>query len=120
MGTIFFDFLTDSFLFKSDNIESDYSNITDAEIKKELNRYREFCLSKAAVVEDEIFASKSNLKILSGKKNIPLKVLLQTAFYVEQYILHDPIFPLTREESQMSKVLKQYHGHKDHGFDKKG
>jgi hypothetical protein len=113
MGSILYDFLNESFLFKDDNIRNDYQCISENEIKKELRKYREFCLNSQVQLESEINCSPSTLRILSGKSKIPLNRLKQTALYVHQYILNDPLFALSHEEGEMSKAIKEYHKAED-------
>ena len=42
MGSRIYDFLTDSFLFDESLIREELRRVPDAEIQKELQRYREF------------------------------------------------------------------------------
>lgn len=95
MGAKAFDFLSDSFLFDDALIRDRFSGITEAELLKELRRYREFCLSSAAEIEQEASSNTSNLKLFSGVKRVDIRLLKQSAFYVEQHILYDPLFELT-------------------------
>lgn len=95
MGTKVFDFLSDSFLFNDARIRDQFSGVTEGEILKELRRYREFCLSSAAELEREASSNTSNLKLFSGVRRVDPKLLKQSAFYVEQHILYDPLFELT-------------------------
>lgn len=95
MGTKAFDFLSDSFLFDAARIRDQFSGVTESEILKELRRYREFCLSSAAEIEQEVASNTSNLKLFSGIKMVRPDLLRQSAFYVEQHILYDPLFEMT-------------------------
>jgi len=98
MGSRTFDFLTDSFLLDESLIRQGFRDISDDEIVGELKRYREFCLSVATELEAEILTGpKSNLRLFSGVKDVGLDLLKQTAFYVHQHILYDPLFELTHQ-----------------------
>jgi hypothetical protein len=95
MGTKAFDFLSESFLFDDERIRDRFAGVPEAEILKELRRYREFCLSSKAELEQEALSNSSNLKLFSGVRRVDPVLLKQSAFYVEQHILYDPLFELT-------------------------
>lgn len=95
MGSKVFDFLSDSFLFDDANINNQFGSTSEREILNELKRYREFCLSNAVELEQEVSSNTSNLKLFSGVKLVHPSLLKQSAFYVEQHILYDPLFELT-------------------------
>lgn len=95
MGSKVFDFLTESFLFDDGRISDRFGSTPEADILKELRRYREFCLSSAAELEQEASGKTSNLKLFSGVRRVGLRLLKQSAFYIEQHILYDPLFELT-------------------------
>jgi hypothetical protein len=46
-------------------------------------------------LEAEIGASNSALRLFYGIKRVSTDLLKQTAFYVEQHVLYDPLFELT-------------------------
>jgi hypothetical protein len=124
MGTKVFDFLSDSFLFDDALIRDRFSGVTEGEILKELRRYREFCLSSTAELEREASSNTSNLKLFSGVKRVDLRLLKQSAFYVEQHVLYDPLFELTSwRPPHEDKVRSAYKtllggGQQDSSFDK--
>jgi hypothetical protein len=95
MGSKIFDYLADSFLFDDSLIDQQFSDLNDEEILAELRRYRSFCLSAIQELEAEIGTSKSSLRLFSGIKRVSTDLLKQTAFYVEQHVLYDPLFELT-------------------------
>lgn len=95
MGTKAFDFLSESFLFDDARIRDRFASTPENEILNELRRYREFCLSSAAELEREALSNTSNLKLFSGVRRVDPRLLKQSAFYVEQHILYDPLFELT-------------------------
>ena len=119
MGSIVYDFLTESFLFQEEFLNDNFKSFTENEIKNELRSYREFILKNIEAIENEISSHKSELKVLSGVQKMSLENLKQSALYIEQYILYDPLFPFTHEESESSKVLKEYHNVEDE-FDIEG
>ncbi len=109
MGSIVYDFLTESFLFKEEAIENNFHSFTENEIKKELKKYREHILKNIDSLENEIINHTSELKVLSSLRKIPHKFLKQSAFYIEQHILNDPLSQYTHIESESSKAFKEYH-----------
>lgn len=107
MGTVTFDFLVDSFLFKKNLIQTRYVNISDKEILNELTRYRQFCIEHLADLQQEVKENDS-LRIFSGMEMPTIALLKQSAFYVGQYIIDDPIFKLTSPNRDVDKVVNQF------------
>jgi hypothetical protein len=110
MGSIVFDFLTESFLFDENRIESAFAGQSDDEINAELRRYREFCLAHLGELEQEALRSKSALRVFAGVQRVSLRTLKQSAFYVEQYVLPDPLFVLTSESTHLDEGVRSYLG----------
>jgi hypothetical protein len=126
MGSKVFDFLSDSFLFDDERVSDQFAGTPEDEILKELRRYREFCLSSAAEFEQEASSNTSNLKLFSGVKLVDPRLLKQSAFYVEQHILYDPLFELSSwkapHEDQVRSAYKAFLGgpESSSSFDKAG
>lgn len=101
-------FINDSFLFQKKFVENQYSRFKDNQIEKELERYREFCLEYANKKE----VDKQNLNILvEGTTHLVSQSFLkQTALYVHQVIINDPIFHFTLPRSKSSEAMNQYLG----------
>lgn len=118
MGSKVYDFLTDSFLFDESHIEEQFASIPEEEIRKELGRYREHWLVNAAEIEKEVRSNDSALKLFSGLKHIDLRLLKQTALYVDQQILTDPLFDLGREPTADADAFNSLFGLRTPGFDK--
>jgi hypothetical protein len=110
MGTIIYDFLTESMLFDDTNIENKYSSISDSVLRRELSRYREHVLSNHDELLSEIISKNSSLKIFGEKDYFSIQNLMQTALYFDQVVLPDPIFPFTEEDSDVSDNLKNLIG----------
>jgi hypothetical protein len=108
MGSKTFDFLTESFLFKDNLIDNQYRQISEQEILNELNKYREFCLANVSELENEVLASPSNLKVVSGIERPPLNLMKQSAFYIEQYIINDPIFSFGYKSNSFTTSMNSY------------
>jgi hypothetical protein len=118
MGSRTYDFLTDSFLFDSSLIEEEFSSVNETDISRELRHYREFCLSIVAEVYAEISSDPSSLKVFSGIKRVHLDLLKQSAFYIHQHVLYDPLFPFTNEHTNQSEAFAQAIGLGDTSLDK--
>lgn len=103
MGSQTFNFLTESFLFCDDLINDNFRTVSEHDILKELNKYREFCLSKKLEIEEEVIKNPSNLNMLSGVEMPDISLLKQSAFYVNQYLINDPIFSLGYKQSYINK-----------------
>ncbi|MGA2715606.1 MAG: hypothetical protein ABSG41_21105 [Bryobacteraceae bacterium] len=104
MGSLTFDFLTDSFLFRDDLIDQQFASIPVSEIERELDRYREFCITNQAALMADVDGESSNLTIYAPER-VSLPDLTQAALYVHQYVLQDPLLPLTGKRSESAKVL---------------
>jgi len=102
MGSLTFDFLTESFLFKDALIQDKFRTISEQEILDELNKYREFCLSNQAELENEVLTNTSSLKVISDMEMPDLNSLKQSAFYIEHYVINDPIFSLSYRKNEVN------------------
>ncbi len=113
MGSKTFDYLTESFLFNDALIQGNFSKITEQEILDELNSYREFCLSDICELESEVLTNKSSLKVVSGVEMPDLKWLKQSACYIEQYVINDPIiaFGYKNTKNSTSEAFNSYLGY---------
>ncbi len=107
MGSLLYDFLTESFLFRPALIESSFEGIRDAEITAELQRYREFCLNNLEKLQLEAGAPRSTLCVFAGQW-VNLQTLKQSALYIERYVLPDPLFALTPKRTQSSEAMRAY------------
>ena len=120
MGSKIYDFLCDSFLFDNSLICDEFRSIPADDVWGELQRYREFCLSAEPELEGEILLNNSSLKLFSGIRQISIALLKQSAFYVQQHILYDPLFALTRAPNELSGALNKLLGTNDSSLDKVG
>ena len=93
--------MAESFLFADDLVEDKFQGVTEDEIKKELRAYREYCISHLSEIENEAIEEGSLLKVFSGSSRIEPTLLKQSAFYVDQHIIQDPLFPFTHEGGAM-------------------
>src|SRR5947208_2779731 len=108
MGSKTYDYLTESLLFDSSLIHDQFKSVSEEDLKRELRSYREFCLSSADELEREVVQTRSNLKVFAGVNHTPLSLLKQSAFYIHQYVLYDPLFALTQESSEHNQTFNTY------------
>jgi hypothetical protein len=84
VGSIIYDFLTESFLFDSEAIDHAFADVSDHALLNELQRYRDFCLQNLRELESEAVASPSILRVFSGRRPVSVRSLKQSALYIEQ------------------------------------
>lgn len=120
MGSRTFDFLADSFLLDETLIAENYRSVSEADLKRELERYRDFTSSTKNELVDEIVQSSSKFRVFPGiERAIDLQLLLQrSALYIEQFILDDPLFSAASTSTEQGKVLNQALGMSDGGPDR--
>ncbi len=118
MGSRAFDFLTESFLFNDLLIQDSFRTISEQEILNELSKYREFCLSNQHELEEDVLANESSLKVVSGIEMPDFRLLKQSAFYIEQYVISDPLFAITYKENSFTKATNNYQGINEEPFNK--
>lgn len=118
MGSKIYDFLADSFLFEDSLIGDEFRSVSDNDLSRELQRYREFCLSAASELEQEVLLNKSSLKLFSGIREVSISLLKQSAFYIQQHVVYDPLFALTKTSTEQNKVFSKFLGMKDQSLDR--
>lgn len=113
MSHINFDFLTESFLFGY-GLEDNFSALSDYELEKELNRYREYVISNMGeICREIIFDSRKIAVTIESFSERPREELLkQLALYVDVVTISDPLFELTEKKSNSTKVMAEYYGMK--------
>ncbi len=113
MAKILFDFLSESFLFNDKHIIEKYSRISEKELEKELIKYREYSLSKANTLLNDIRSSDKYLSVtMQGFDSfLPTENLVkQCALYMDAVVVNDPLFRLTSPSSKVNSVMRQYEG----------
>jgi hypothetical protein len=96
MGSILYNFLSESFLLDARLVDEHYSSISEQELQSELNRYREFCLGHVKDLLEEVTGPSTALRLFGGKSFQRIETLKQSAFYLDAVVLPDPLFPLTQ------------------------
>lgn len=113
MGTLIFDFLRESPLFDGDLIDAGYGGLTDHDLQKELNRYREYVIGNLGALRKEIAAVPGELRLYGGKSFDSLPQLTQAAFYLDQVVLPDPLFPHSVQLDEVRRQMNIVLGGKD-------
>ena len=119
MGSITYDFLSDSVLFDSREIDNLYKSLTDSQLENILNDYRSYCLSNIEDLTKEVIDNKSSLKILSSIEEMPYETLKQGALYFDQFVIYDPLFQKSTPRRQATDVMSEYLGFQKHKIDRK-
>lgn len=116
MTNILLQFAKDSFLFHDKSIRTQYSRYSNSQLENELERYRQFILENTRIEQ----ADKRNLSILVEGTNFAPdeNFLKQTALYVHQIIINDPVFEFTLPRSNISKAMNKYLGMDKSGIDR--
>lgn len=98
MSHINFDFLTESFLFGY-GLEDNFSALSDYELEKELNRYREYVISNMGeICREIIFDSRKIAVTIESFLERPREELLkQLALYVDVVTISDKALVLAEK-----------------------
>ncbi len=118
MSRVIYDFLVDSILFDDIAIQTQFKDVSKNELEKILLEYREHCIKNIDTIVKEVKSNASTLKVVSTLKEIPYSTLKQCALYIQQFIIDDPLFMLTRVESEASEVMTTYLGFEKDGINK--
>ena len=110
MGSLTYTFLSESFLFDDANITEQYSRFPDAELRAELNRYREYVISNLPQLIREIGTTEGPLRIFVDGNCPSVELLKQSALYMEQLVVSDPIFAVSRPPSHIEGPVRQFIG----------
>lgn len=113
MGSESHNFLADSILFDDRSLENGFRAISEERLRAELDAYRAHCLLHADDLLREVYACESATKIFAGVRNpVTFDLLKQTAFYVDQFVLDDPLFAAAHPGTAEGKVLNEFYGMK--------
>jgi hypothetical protein len=119
MGSIIYDFFSESMLSHASSINSEFQNESLVRLEKELLAYRDFCIDNFDEIIGEIVDNNSTLKTFTSIDTIPIKLLAQTALYLDQFIIPDPLFKLTETRHKNTLSISKYLGFQESKLDKK-
>lgn len=103
MGSIIYSHLNESLLLDRSLIAAQFQGVSDAELKSELKKYREFCITNLETLLQEVSPEAGKLRLFLGE-NADDRVLKQGAFYLDTVILVDPLFELTQPDHEFTPV----------------
>jgi hypothetical protein len=119
MGSKVYDFLSESFLFNSKFIQDSFSSLSEAEIRNELNKYREHCIVGMSDIVSDIGSDRSSLKVFPDFKTMDINLLKQCALYVDKFVLYDPLFNFTYQPDEKRVTALKAFGGNEKGIDRK-
>lgn len=111
MGSVIYDFLADSLFLHQNSIKNGFKKETDSKIEYELQNYRDFCIKNYHNLINEINTRDSFLKVFSSAEKTSINLLKQTALYIDQFIIPDPLFKQTDHPAESSEVTAKYLGY---------
>jgi hypothetical protein len=110
MSHIAYDFLADSLFLNQNAINSSFKQESADRIEKELLAYRAHILGNFEALKAEINQNKTSLSVFSSSDNTPINLLKQTALYLDQYIVADPLFRFTNLETKTEQAISTHLG----------
>ncbi len=113
MGSVIYDFLADSLFFHEESIQNNFVKESESRIQQELELYRNHCISNYKNLTLEIKKRESFLKVFSSSNKTPINLLKQTALYVDQFIIQDPLFSFTEIKNETAITTANYLGYKN-------
>ena len=113
MGSVTYNFLADSLFFHTNSIKNNFAKESEARIEDELQAYRKHCIDNYENLISEIVERDSFLKVFSSSEEMPINLLKQTALYVDQFIVQDPLFNFTDIKSDITNVTAKYLGYQN-------
>lgn len=108
MGSILYDFVADSFLLNDASIADNYSRFSDAELKAELARYRDYCLAKHTELYQEAFPDEGATSLVASAGTTSPVLLSRGALYLNRFVVSDPLFKMTAHESEASRTFGDF------------
>lgn len=118
MGTVNYNFIADSLFAHDESINSEFRKESDERLEKELQDYRNFCADNYEQLLEEIASNNSFLKVFTSAEHVPINLLKQTALYLDQYIIPDPLFKKTEPRSEVSTITSKHLGYQTSALDR--
>lgn len=87
-----------------------FSSVSDAELKRELRRYRGYVLSNLEKIRREINENSQKIAVMieSFAQRPEEKILKQLALYVDSVVISDPLFEMTERINDATKEMNKY------------
>ncbi|SIO00237.1 hypothetical protein [Chitinophaga niabensis] len=91
MGSILYDFLAESIFFHEKSMANNFKNESASRIEEEMDKYSNYTDRFAKEIIEDVNKETSLLKIYNSTNKRYLDTITQTALFLDQYIIHDPI-----------------------------
>lgn len=118
MGSITYNFLAHSILLDQKNIESGFKDVPLERLERELQSYREHCIKHYDELIGEINPLNKSLSVFTSAKDTSINILKQTALYLDQFVVSDPLLGLSYTKDDFSEVTAKYLGYEKRGLSK--
>jgi hypothetical protein len=112
MSHILYDFLANSLFFDQASLDNDFADESDERIEKELIDYRSYVIDHLDELMVEINQRPSELNVFTSETYTPIDLLKQTALYLNQYVVADPLFRHTKLETASEQAVSNHLGFK--------
>lgn len=119
MSKLVYSFLKDSFLFNDSFIANSYFKISEKELEKELENYRNFILKNINTLYEEVTINTNQIKIFNIDNSIDLLKIKQMSFYLDQVIITDSLFEMTTPINSVQNTFSEYLGVQNKTIDRK-
>lgn len=113
MSHVVFDFLSESLLFDEARVSTEFADVPEEQLLKELEDYRRYVLDHAADLTSELAGDGRELSIYfeTSTGSAPtIDMLKQAALYFDRAVVDDPLFRLSRPSSATATVFNEFLG----------
>lgn len=104
MGSPLYDFLHESPLFSE--AEAEYEGFSDDRLRQELEAYRHHALARVPTPDPTC----SGLDVFAGTARVPIDRLVQSALYVQRFLLNDPLVGYGRPRRNVDRAWDESRG----------
>lgn len=115
MSSELFEFVSESVLFDGGQIEHQYRSLSERELERELEAYRTLQLANSPAGKKCVRDNSSTLKLFTGSTDPVYGLLKQSALYLDQVVIADPVFHFTHQWSEHAKTMNEFIGLKSDG-----
>ena len=110
MASVVYDILGETPFLDEERIDSAFADLTDADLERQCVRYRELILANKETLDAEIRAAIAGPRVIAGRGEIDLALLNQCAWYVDQFVVDDPLFAAHRPIAKTEEALNRLGG----------
>lgn len=103
MGSIIYSHLNESLLLDKTLIADHFQSVSDVALQIALKQYRDFCIANFDALLEEVSPELGKMRLFVGE-HADDRILKQGAFYLDTIIMADPLFKLTRPDSDMTSA----------------